>query len=742
MTLQRLKQWFASEHTKTTLAVLITAAVLIEITAVVQYHFASEGIRNEVSHRAEAELRVKNLEIARVMTTVETAARSTAWMIKQRIGKADDVVAVMRHMLENNTGIEGCGIGFVANYYKDKGQWYELYINRLPNDSLETKQIGSQQHDYLKAEWFAKPFSTGKAYWTEPYYDDAGGKALMVTYAMPICDDSGKTVAVFGIDLSLEWLSRVLNASHIYPSSYNLIISRKGQLMACPVESLIMRHNIQEVTSNMDDTTAKHTSQRMMEGQTGQATVIDDNGEKNYVFFAPIKSDTTMSQTEHLGWSMAVVCSDREIYHSLRQVGFNLMLMMLAGLALLTFIMFRSIHSIRRIQSLNEERSRIDSELSVASRIQQAMLPKDVSERDDLNIHAMLTPAREVGGDLYDCCLRNEKLFFCIGDVAGKGVPAAIIMAMAQSAFRMLTERESSPERIVSQMNNTLARDNDYNIFITFFMGVLDIPTGRLRYCNAGHKPPLIISEDKTCHVMNGGTPMSNLPLGAMPDWKYTTQEVMIEPGTTIFLYTDGLTEAEDNTHKQFGEERMRLCCNTNSPQQLIQQMSEAVQSFIGDTEQSDDLTMLAINYSHRHNDNGKQWMLTLPNDVSQTPRLAEFVEQVCEAVGLATTDTMQVNLAIEEAVVNVMNYAYPKGQEGIIDILAEANDSRMKFTITDGGQPFDPTTMAEVDTTLSAEERSIGGLGIHLIRRYMDSINYERIDNKNILTLRKKITK
>ena len=169
--------------------------------------------------------------------------------------------------------------------------------------------------------------------------------------------------------------------------------------------------------------------------------------------------------------------------------------------------------------------------------------------------------------------------------------------------------------------------------------------------------------------------------------------------------------------------------------------MGDAVKAFVGEAEQSDDLTMFAIQYTKTKRAVRMQRNITLTNDVQEVPKLSAFVDEVCEEMGFEATDTMQMNLAIEEAVVNVMNYAYLPGTQGDIDIVAQADDLCLKFTISDSGTPFDPTARPEADTTLSAEERPIGGLGIYLVRQLMDSINYERIDNKNVLTLRKKLT-
>jgi len=426
-----------------------------------------------------------------------------------------------------------------------------------------------------------------------------------------------------------------------------------------------------------------------------------------------------------------------------------LILLHILGIALLAFIIQRSIRNAKRLEAIGAEKDRIANELTVARNIQLAMLPKTFPpfpERKDVELYAKLTPAREVGGDYYDFFIRDEKLFFCIGDVSGKGVPAALVMAVARSVFRMLSERESSPDRIISQMNDSMARENDYCMFITLFIGVLDLPTGRLRYANAGHKAPLLDSSQLPI--------LPNLPVGVMMNFKFTLQETTIPSGSILFLYTDGLTEAENAESELFGEQRMTevyasALANNDDPQQLIDRMDRAVHQFVGNTDQSDDLTMFALRYTHHQFKARLKRSLTLPCDVSQTPRLSEWVEGICEELELDPSTTMQVNLALEEAVVNVMKYAYaddvenaerPDDARGEVQIDAEANNKRLKIVITDQGQPFDPTSLGEVDTSLSAEERRIGGLGIHLIRRYMDSINYERVEGRNILTLRKNI--
>ena len=232
------------------------------------------------------------------------------------------------------------------------------------------------------------------------------------------------------------------------------------------------------------------------------------------------------------------------------------------------------------------------------------MLPKTFPpfpERTDIDLYGSLKPAKAVGGDFYDFNIRDEKLFFCIGDVSGKGIPASLVMAVLGTQFRALSAREDNPERIMTTLNVDLVAHNELNMFATMFIGMLDLATGELLYCNAGHDAPLLVGNDTP------STPLpcdSNLPIGAIDEWSYSLQRATLQPGMTLFLYTDGVTEAEDVTHAQFGRQRMCEVAAANVPKegpedlkQLVDAMIAAVHEFVGEAEQSDDLTMLSVQY-------------------------------------------------------------------------------------------------------------------------------------------------
>ena len=731
-------RWRKSYETKFSLAIFITVALLIEAIIGIQYLYAQKSIRKEMKHRAQTELKVKSLEIQGVLNAIEVAAKNQAWNVERLLAYPDSMYKVTERLVTQDELIIGVGVLFVPNYYPSKGYWYEPYVRDEGTGYIEKQQLGGKNHDYTKTDFFNIPLQGDSAFWSEPYLDNDGARTMVITYCYPIHDKNGKVVAILGTDVSLDWLGELMNASPAYPSSTNMILSRTGQVMACPVESLVMKSTIMEVTANMKDTTVRNLNKRMLSGYTGSATVTNNEGEKQYVFYAPIKGST--------GWSMAVTCPGKEIYQGLSKMRHNLQLMSLLGFLLLLYIITRTVKNFNHVQEVNKEKERIDSELHIANGIQMGMLPTSfvfTPARSDVDIYGSLVPAKAVGGDLYDFYVRDEKLFFCIGDVSGKGVPAALVMAVIRSSFRTSSMMESTPDRILSQINDSVSDINDENMFATLLVGTLDLPTGRLHYSNAGHCPPLLIGSGV------GYLPLdANIPVGLLKGWRYNAQYVMIEPQTTLFLYTDGLTEAEKEDYEQFGKDRMFETAETllekgqHSPKQTIERMTEAVNRFVGDNEKSDDLTMLAIQYTKEALDIQMERHLTLENNLDSIPQLNEFVDGISEELDFDMSTTMKLNLAIEEAVVNIINYAYPEGTKGFVNIDASSNDVRLKFVITDEGTPFDPTTRKEVDTTLPVEERPIGGLGILLVRKLMDSINYERIDGKNVLTLRKNLIK
>ena len=771
---------------RVSLWVVMFAAVIFIAALGFLFYQSREAVRQEAISRASQILDKTSLRVEGILNRVEVASEMTEWLVQRHPNKADSMFVYSRGMLQNNPDFYNCSIAFEPYYFENYGRYFSAYSKHM-GDSIRTVQGGSDNYQYFFMDWYLMPTLLDHPCWTEPYVDldVATNTSEMVTsYCRAIKDKQGKMIGVINTSLSLNWLSQTLAALKPYPNSYSIMIGRGGTFFVHPDSTKITRQTIFTQTIEQPDSAMVALGYAMQRGEEGVKQMNID-GKNSYVFYKPL------GQT---GCSMAIVCPESDIFGGFDRLRRTVMSIVFVGLLLMLYffirIITRELSPLRRLaheaetiasgqfntklpdfertdeigqlshsfgnmqQSLvkyidelkdtTAQKASIESELQVASGIQMGMLPKTFPtypDRDDVQLYASLTPAKEVGGDLFDFYFRDEKLFFCIGDVSGKGVPASLFMAVTRAVFRTVSARESMPDRIMASLNQTMVDMNETNMFVTLFIGVLDLPTGRLHYCNAGHDAPLLVGAGV------GMLPCdSNIPVGVMDQWKYTLQESQIFTGTTIFLFTDGLTEAEDATHAQFRMERVNdvaahaLADHQQEPRQLIGVMTDAVHQFVGDAEQSDDLTLMAIQYIKKQRDVKMRRSIVLPNDVQEVPKLTAFVDAVCEAVGFNSTLTMKMNLAIEEAVVNVMNYAYPRGTKGDVTIEALSNDVRLKFTIIDSGTPFDPTVHSDVDTTLSAQDRPIGGLGIHLVRNIMDSINYERIDNLNVLTLRKKL--
>lgn len=422
-----------------------------------------------------------------------------------------------------------------------------------------------------------------------------------------------------------------------------------------------------------------------------------------------------------------------EISAPIRKMHQEHLIMVFIGLGVVVLMFYLFARSEKKLREASQEKARISGELSVARKIQKEMLPKAFPD----NIYGLLEPAREVGGDLFDFYRRDGKLFFCIGDVSGKGVPSAMLMSVIHSLFRIVSEKEESPSRILTVLNAQACRDNDTNMFMTFFVGCLDLYTGRFRFSNAGHDKPFLLTDSVSVLPAK-----PNLPLGVFPDTAFEEEVLQLEPGTSIFLYTDGLSEAKNLQKEAFGVSRVKEALSKSieeclSPEQTVSALREQAFKFTGEAPQADDLTMLMLRYAPSRLFSEH---LELSNKIEEVSRLSDFLKGLCVKLELDGKLGLSIRLAVEEMVVNVISYAYPSPKKGIVSIYADSDYKELRFTIVDSGIPFDPTAVVPASTSLSAEERPIGGLGILLSRQIMDSVSYCRKAQQNVLTLTKSI--
>ena len=711
------------------LLLVLVAAVTLEATALIQYFYSQKGIREEATRRAESQLDATRSQIMDVINQAEAAVRNSVWIASWCMDVPDSLAVVPSRLVRDNPVVVGSTLALVPGY-SAKYPLCAPYAARK-GDDIEVLSLATEEYDYPSQEWFTKPLELGLGYWSEPYIDTGGGDILMTTYSVPVTDKAGRIAAVLTADISLDWLTQLVGGVEVYPNAFSVVLSRAGQIMVCPAETLVMKRTVQEVGEGISEDKEMFDSlaRSMLSGRRGNLR-LHRGGQVNQVFFAPV---------EQTGWSMSIVIPEDEIYGGVRRMGQMVLLLQLLGLAMLILILYATIKSALKNKMLSDSRERMESELQIGRGIQMSMIPKifpPFPERSDLDMAGSIVPAKEVGGDLYDFYIRDERLFFCIGDVSGKGVPASLVMAVTRSLFRTTSAHEKSPQRIVTLMNESMSDMNESNMFVTLFCGVLDMTTGHLRYCNAGHNPPMLLSDS-----IRPLPVVPNLPLGVAGDMSFTEQELDLAYDDALFLYTDGLNEAENAAHEQFGEDRLKSVLHTrrDAGSQLAS-MQKAVADFVGDAPQSDDLTMLFIHYLNDKQPDMTERHLILHNNIQQIPQLAEFIETIAEEKHLDQSMAMGLNLALEEAVTNVILYAYPEGSDGLVDIEAVIREHTLEFIVTDNGKPFDPTAAPEADTSLGVEERPIGGLGIYLVRNIMDGVTYVRSEGKNILTMTKKI--
>ena len=772
--------------------VMLVLIVMMTIIMITVYDVTKDTMALEAGSRYESIILNSNERIRGVLSDVYVAAINNINDIERDIDDPDKLQAHLERMVKLNMYMSSCRLIFEPDFFPQKGHHLEIYAWRDSTGTIRGKQMNEHHPDYLTHPWYKAAFERQEGDWTPPYFDRAASHQLTTTYLTHIHDHQGRKVGMLGADVSLEWLrlrhQRIDAENHerfekdFKDQSYSFIIDSDGTYLIHPDRERVLKKKFQEIAALTPDTADDEMAQDMMAGKSGSRRILKD-GVDSWVFYSFVK---------YADWTVVVVVPEAIIHHNGNTLVLLLLGILATGLLVIYVLSHKLIHQIMKQlkrfvtaagemaqgnfnAELPEMRSKemdalrtafmdmenslaryveelktttasnvaMEQELKIASDIQQQMLPKvypPFPERTDIDIFGEVVTAKKVGGDLFDFFIRDDKLYFSIGDVAGKGVPAALVMAVTRSMFRSASLSNTSPKLIVESINRSVCQSNDSFMFVTLFMGVLDLKTGHLLYTNAGHEPPVLVGGAHTRFINVN----NNIPLGLRSDWEYTEQKSLIDKGTTLFLYTDGYTEAETTEHEQFGRERMcsealRLSAEHLDSREFVRQIRLAERTFVHGIPQSDDISLLAIKYLGSDALHQYHRGISLLNDVKEIPALAIFVGSICEDMRFNQLTTDGVNLAVEEAVVNVMNYAYPEGTRATILLEVFADEESVRFELRDDGRPFDPTS-EEVDAENNVKNKIIGGMGIHLIRHYMDHIAYERKDGQNILTMTKKI--
>jgi sigma-B regulation protein RsbU (phosphoserine phosphatase) len=391
-------------------------------------------------------------------------------------------------------------------------------------------------------------------------------------------------------------------------------------------------------------------------------------------------------------------------------------------------------------------KARMQEELNVGRDIQRSMLPRvfpAFPDRKELELYAVLEPALEVGGDLYDFFLLDDhRLCFVIGDVSGNGVPAALFMAMTKIMVKTRAASDPSPASIVTHVNDALSAENDSCMFVTLYLGILNLRDGTLLTTNAGHNPPLLKRRNGQFEWL---TAQDGPLVGPMPGIAFKESLIQLGPGDEIFLYTDGVTEADNVRRELFGKDRLKTVLDQSRAVSVIDRIGEvmnAVRGFAGSAPQADDITILGIRYlGIAPSDVAVSvFRQTMLNRLAVIPMIQIAFERYMVQWERAKPLIPTLNMALDDLLNNVVQYAFPNDPtEHTIEVEGEVRDEYVALTITDDGIPFNPLTVATPDLSLLLHEREIGGLGIHLVRSMFDEVTYHRNVGRNVLTVKKK---
>ncbi len=623
--------------TRMSLVTVFFAAIILIAALGYMFNVSRQAIRKEAVDRATNQLENTVLRVTNILDQVEVAANNTAWLINRHLDSPELMFEYSRRILENNPDLNGCSIAFEPNFFPGRGRYFSAYSYNN-NGVIETTQEGNEHYEYFYLDWYQLCKLLDRPVWTEPFMDynpeNIYSQDMIASYCQPLKDREGKYIGTLSVDLSLSWLSNTISAVKPYPNSYSIMIGQGGTYFVHPDSTKLVYQTIFTESMEHPDTAMVNLGHAMQRGEEGMRQ-LKVNGEDCYVFYKPLSTT---------GWSVAIVCPESDIFGGFNKLRRSVTGTVIGGLLLLMLVCGRFIrheikpltklarqaetiasgdfsvtlpeegrtdeigqlsesftnmqHSlvnyIEELKTTTAQKASIENELQVASDIQMSMVPRmfpAFPNRNDIDLYASMTPAKEVGGDLYDFFIQDEILHFCVGDVSGKGIPASLFMAVTRNLFRIVAQQGLPPAEIASHINNILAVDNDRGMFVTMFIGKADLRTGHLDYCNCGHNAPVIDGQFLKMQY-------DNQPLGLWEDDPFYGESIENIKDKQFLLYTDGLNEAENPEKELLGNTRLIALmqdAQDMSARQVVDMLKAVVEEHRAGADPNDDLTLLCL---------------------------------------------------------------------------------------------------------------------------------------------------
>ncbi|MHC1726849.1 MAG: SpoIIE family protein phosphatase [Syntrophobacteraceae bacterium] len=628
---------------------ILSGTTIIFLSAFTYYYlYSKKSVVKYVEENARNLTLSKVHEIETILRSVEKVPLNYASFLSMGQYDAELIHQLTERMVSANPEIYGAAVAFEPYSLVPGSCYFSPYCYRESGSRIVNTMLGDyESYNYFTMDWYQIPKELNRAIWTEPYFDEGGGNEIMATFSVPfyrMVNGGKRFQGIVTSDVALKWLQDVVSEIKVFHTGYAFLISRNGVFITHPDSSLIMKHTIFSVAEAKGSPALRRMGRAMINGEEG-LVAIDGNllsDTRSWVYYAPLSS---------IGWTLGIVIPEDALFADVHSLGQKVVLIVLGGLLLMALVIMLIAHRItgplkslaattvqiahgdldtelpeirtgdeigrlavsfdsmrialkdyvKNLTETTAAKAKIESELKVAHNIQMSFLPRPyppLRGKHRFDIYASLEPAREVGGDFYDYfLLDDDHLFFTVGDVSDKGVPAALYMAVTKTLLKGIAENNMEPSDFLNKVNLELCRDNDSMMFVTLVCGVIDLRTGLFRYSNAAHEPPVIVRKEH-------GPDWLELPdgfmLGAMEESKYITRTIHLQSGDKLLLYTDGVTESLNVAGELYSGGRLMDAVRSRSSlsaEGLTRGILESVKQYSTGTAQADDITVLVFGF-------------------------------------------------------------------------------------------------------------------------------------------------
>ncbi len=634
---------------KVTIPIIIITVLVFGTAVVYNYEFSKGLLLKNVEENTRNLINSAINKSEGFFVSVEKIAQNINYVLEDRYLESQEIYSLIEKIVKKNDEVFGSCLAFEPFEYDKSTAYFAPYCYEKDGE-VYCNNLAERGYDYPLWDWYQIPKVLKRDVWSEPYFDEGGGESIMSTYSVPIFDESrGNIKAIFTLDLSLEWLNELVSQIKIFDTGYAFLISRKGTIITHPESEYIMNESIFSLAKENEYEELREIGQKMInsEEQFIKVNSVLYNG-VSWLYFAPLSNNH---------WSIGFVFPEKELYADLNELTFNIVAIIVIGIVIIAFVVFFIVRKLTKPlvklsaitgeigkgnldvtlpennskdeigklrdsffnmqQSLKEyiinlentlsAKKRMESELSIAKEIQLGFVPKKfklAGHDEELEVYGHMEPAREVGGDLFDFFFLDEnRICFAIGDVSGKGIPAALFMAVTTSLFneyRNSNESGTTVKEIAEKLNRNLCARNPESFFITMFICILDLSTGELKYCNCGHNKSYLISKGGSLKFLEE---VNGMPLGVAPLEYGISETIKLEKGDKIFLYTDGIVEAFNEKGEIYTEKRLEdnlMKYSDKKIKDMVKIISESVAEFAGEEPQSDDVTMFCVHFKGR----------------------------------------------------------------------------------------------------------------------------------------------